>query len=70
MIIYTRLSAPTRFAKVGWQTRAICHKENEKGSCQTRPTDCVATEIFVRPVNAQTAIISHMYVQYTNLNPS
>ena len=49
MFIYTRLSAPKRFAKFGWQTRAICHKEYEKSGCQTSPTDCIATEIFVRP---------------------
>ena len=30
MFIYTRISAPKRFAKFGWQTRTICHKVNEK----------------------------------------
>ena len=36
MSMYTRLSVPKRFAKVGWQTRKFSQKENEKSGCQTR----------------------------------
>ena len=73
--IYTQLSAPKGFAKFGWKIRAIGHKENEKSGCQTRVRqamyyDYVATEIFVRPDSDQTEIISLMYEQHTNLNPS
>ena len=68
MFIYTRLSAPKRFAKFGCQTRTICHKENEKKRLpNSSPTDYMATEIFVRPV---TAMISHRNVRHTILNPS
>ena len=70
MFIYTQLSAPNGFAKFGWQIRAICHKENEKSGSQSRVPQAIATEIFVRPDADHTAIISHMYVQHTNLNPS
>ena len=34
------------------------------------PTDYIATEIFVRPDAELTAMISHMNVRHTNLNPS
>ena len=28
--MYTRISAPKRFAKFGWQTGMFCHKKVEK----------------------------------------
>ena len=51
MFIFTRLSAPEKFAKFGWQTRAISHKENEKmNNAQCTNSVLNAKKIFLAAV--------------------
>ena len=64
--LYTTLVLQRGFAKFGWQIRSdLSQRKWKKQLPNWSPT-----EIFVRPDADQTAIISHMYVQHTNLNPS
>ena len=50
--------------------RFVTKKMKKAVAKVSSPTGYIATEIFVRPDADHTAIISHMYVQHTNLNPS
>ena len=49
----------------GWFQRLIWSFQ-----ANSSPSDYIAMEIFVRPDAYRTAMISHMNVQHTNLNPS